>query len=74
MVLVPEILPESSLQSRHEGGRVALLIDGVNIPEPDMAAEAAQQIITLLAAQGIMGDHASLRASELPRHGRNSLR
>ena len=59
MALVPAILPESALQSRHEGGRVALLIDGVNIPEPDMAAKTAQQIITLLAAQGIMGDRAS---------------
>ena len=55
-----------------------MLIGGVNIPEPDMAAETtAQQIIihlSLLAAQGIMGDRASLRASELPRHGRNILR
>ena len=74
MVLVPAILPESSLQGRHEGGRVALLIDGVNIPEVEMTAETAQQIITLLAAQGINGDRASLRASELPRHGRNTLR
>ena len=39
MVLVPAILPESSLQGRHEGGRVALLIDGVNIPEVEMTAE-----------------------------------
>ena len=74
MVLVPAILPESSLQGRHEGGRVALLIDGVNIPEVEMTAETAHQIITLLAAQGINGDRASLRASELPRHGRNTLR
>ena len=51
MALVPAILPESSLRGRHEGGRVALLIDGVNIPEPEMAAEAAQQIITLLVEQ-----------------------
>ena len=74
MALAPGILPESSLQGRHEGGRVALLIGGVNIPEPDMAAETAQRIISLLAAQGIMGDRASLRASEQPRHGRSTLR
>ena len=74
MALVPAILPKSPLQGRHEGERAALLIDGVNIPEPDMTAEAAQQIISLLAVQGIMGDRASLRASGLPRHGRNTLR